>query len=485
MSLDPVPNELVVTSVDVCNRLSRIKLNKAVGPDCIPNKILKQMAHILGPPLAAIINCSLRQGIVPDIWKLSRITPLPKTMPVQSIESDVRPIAVTNSVAKIAESFVCKYFNFSFKEHTDPNQFGCVHGRSTTQALLQIMHELFQASECSSNIIRILFIDFSKAFDLIDHNILLKKFVDSGLPAHIIAWSLDFVSERKQFVKIGDKCSNLVSINAGTPQGTLSGPNNFKLLINDLSFDLPYIKYVDDTSVLSISVDPNDLSLQAAADHLVEWTCSNSMKVNEQKTKEMLIYFGTQIDTKNIKKIVVNGRDIERVEVFKLLGVIISTDLSWDAHVDYLVSKVAKRIHCLRHLIHAGVKHSDILTIYCSVIRSVLEHACPVWHPGLTNKQSYKLESIQKRILRMVFPTLEYSTALTQAQLERLDSRREKFTKELFEQIKHPDHVLHKLLPPEKIQLPCLRSQYKYEIPIVKKTRFGRDFIPYCIMKRY
>ena len=269
-NLDPVPDEYVVSVIDVCDRLSRIKLNKAVGADGIPNKILRQMAHILGPPLAAIINCSLRQGTVPDVWKLSRITPLPKTLPVCSIESDVRPIAITNSVAKVAESFVCNYFSYSFNESTDSNQLGCVRGRSTTQALLQIMHELFQASELSNNIIRILFIDFSKAFDLIDHNILLQKFVANGLPDHITAWSLDFVSGRKQFVKIGDNCSTLLCTNAGTPQGTLAGPNNFKLLINDLAFNLPYIKYVDNTTVLSVSVDPDDSSVPAAADHLVD-----------------------------------------------------------------------------------------------------------------------------------------------------------------------------------------------------------------------
>ena len=134
---------------------------------------------------------------------------------------------------------------------------------------------------------------------------------------------------------------------------------------------------------------------------------------------------------------------------------------------------------------HAGVKESDITTIYCSIIRSVLEYACPVWHPGLTKKLSNKIERVQKRFLKMVFPTLDYSAALSQAQLERLDNRRENLVRELFDQIKHPNHVLHKLLPPEKLPMPSLRSQYPYEIRIVKKTRFGRDFIPYCILKRY
>ena len=112
--------------------------------------------------------------------------------------------------------FLCKVFNFTFNVKIDSNQFGSVQGRSTTEALLQIMHVLFQVSELSNNIIRILFVDFSKAFDLNDHNILFKKFVDSGLPHHIIAWSTDFLSGRKQDVKIGDKYYNLLGTNAGT-----------------------------------------------------------------------------------------------------------------------------------------------------------------------------------------------------------------------------------------------------------------------------
>jgi hypothetical protein len=106
MGLGPLPDEYVVDVLDVCNKLFKVKLNKAVGPDGISNKLLKHLPGVLGPPLAAIINCSLRQGIVPDAWKLSRVTSVPKTFPVCNVESDIRPIALTNAVAKIAANFV-------------------------------------------------------------------------------------------------------------------------------------------------------------------------------------------------------------------------------------------------------------------------------------------------------------------------------------------------------------------------------------------
>jgi len=102
------------------------------------------------------------------------------------------------------------------------------------------MHEIFVVSDCSENIIRILFVDFCKAFDLIDYTILFNKLLSSGIPEHIIAWSLDFLDGHKQFVKIGDSVSATTTVAAGSPHSTVSGPNDFKVIINDLTFNTTY-----------------------------------------------------------------------------------------------------------------------------------------------------------------------------------------------------------------------------------------------------
>jgi len=114
-----------------------------------------------------------------------------------------------------------------------------------------------------------LFVDFCKAFDLIDHNVLFNELLSSGVPEHIIAWSHDFLNDRKQFVKIGDSVS-ATRVTAGTRQGTESGPNDFKIIINDVTFNTTYAKCVDDTTVLSVSNDINDSRLQSRADFLVQ-----------------------------------------------------------------------------------------------------------------------------------------------------------------------------------------------------------------------
>ena len=130
-------------------------------------------------------------------------------------------------------------------------------------------------------------LEFCKAFDVIDHNVLLNKFINNNIPEHIIVWSLDFLNGRKQFVKIGNSVSNTTVVGAGTPQGTVSGPNDFKRVINDLTFNTCYAKYVDDTTVLSVSKDVSDVTLQTAADHLVHWAQNNGMMINTNKTKRI------------------------------------------------------------------------------------------------------------------------------------------------------------------------------------------------------
>jgi len=233
--------------------------------------------------------------------------------------------------------------------------------RSTTHALIKLTDEWFKASERSNNFIRILFLDFSKAFDFINHNVLLQKFLDYKFPPHITIWSLVFLQDRKQFVSVGSKTSTILKSNAGTPQGTIAGPDDFKLLLNGLLFDINNAKYVDDITMSSISTDPNDCSLQSATNHACSWSVKNGMCINEKKTKEMLIHFGTKADINSVPSITANGKIIERVNNFKLLGVVISSDLSWHAHVSYILQKVSKRIFCINNLARAGIYESDII----------------------------------------------------------------------------------------------------------------------------
>jgi len=161
--------------------------------------------------------------------------------------------------------------------------------------LIKLSHLLFEASDDSRNIIRVLFIDFKKAFELIDHNILSKKLSDYDFPPQLAVWMLSFLFDRKQFVRIGSSVSDVILTNAGAPQGTLAGLNDFKVLINDLCFETIYVKYVDDVTVAAISDNRRDNDMQSVADKLVEWCNDNRMRINTSKTNKMLIYHSLHV----------------------------------------------------------------------------------------------------------------------------------------------------------------------------------------------
>jgi hypothetical protein len=146
---------------------------------------------------------------------------------------------------------------------------------------------------------------------------------------------------------------------------------------------------------------------------------------------------------------------------------------------------VSKRFYCIRCLVHAGVRDSDIIVVYSSIIRSILEYACPVWHPGLTQQLSEDIEAIQKRCLRIIYPAITYAEALVISGLERLDERRERFTRNMFEEMKNDNHPLHSILPHLEQSQFNLRKEYPFPIPVAKKTRYGRDIVPYSISRRY
>ena len=163
----------------------------------------------------------------------------------------------------------------------------------------------------------------------------------------------------------------------------------------------------------------------------------------------------------------------------KLLGVTLSSDLTWDAHIEDVHCKASQRLYFLRLLQRAGVDNTSIVRIYTSLIRSLLEYACQVWHTSLTATLSKKLEGIQKRALRIVFPDLSYSEALTQAHLTTLHDRRDKLCRRFFHSIMSPTHKLHSLLPNQRVIHYSLRRQSIYPRIVTKHERYRKTLIPY------
>ena len=240
------------------------------------------------------------------------------------------------------------------------------------------------------------------------------------------------------------------------------------------------IKYVDDVTVVSVSSDPNNSDLQNAACNLSNWS-----NINTDKTNEMLIYFGSKCLTDVVPGLLINGSSIAKVETFKLLGIVVSADLSWHAHVAFVVSKACKRLFVLYQLLRFGISKADVIAVYCSLIRSVLEYCCPVWHYGLTQSQSAEIEAVQRRALKLIFPELSYREALFISGLEMLSLRREQLSQKVFNEIKVDSHVLHHLLVKKEFHSVLTRDKYPFKLPAIKTNRATGSLLVHGVKHRW
>ena len=173
-------------------------------------------------------------------------------------------------------------------------QFGGIKDSSTTLALIAMLHNVLQCLERKNTYARILLIDFSKAFDHIDHNILLDKLKTNGVPQICVEWQNAFLTSRTQRVKLANTKSDWTEVAGGVPRGTLSGPENFLNMIDDLHTDVDDVKFVDDVTLYEVCNTHSQNKLQNAVDDIQEWATDNNMSLNTNKTKELLVYFGRE-----------------------------------------------------------------------------------------------------------------------------------------------------------------------------------------------
>ena len=224
-----------------------LKVAKAI------NKVFKDFAPELAPVIKNIYNRSMKEGYVPELLKCSIVNPVPKVSPPQHIESDLRPISLTCTLAKVMEGFTRSRLIAQIAKNLDPRQYAR-ESHSTTDALiylLQAIHEAIDSGNCGA---RIFFADFSKGFDLIDHNILLEELYHLNAHPVLINWIKAFLTNRKQAVRIGNSLSDWKSPNGGIPQGTKLGVILFAAMTNNLLQNWHLrIKFVDDTTALEIA----------------------------------------------------------------------------------------------------------------------------------------------------------------------------------------------------------------------------------------
>ena len=323
-----VPREFLVDQSVVYKALRQIKPNKSPGPSPIPNKILKEFAAELCPVFTDIYNSSLRQGYVPAQLKESLIRPLPKVSLPKSVDSDLRPITLTAQIAKIMEGFTLSSLYSQVIDNIDFLQFA-LPGKSTTHALIYILHCILEALDTGHCYARILFTDFSKGFDLVDYNVLCTELCNLGVLNVLITWIGSFLTNRSQSVKISSAIiiSGHVVPRGGIPQGTKLAPLLFAVLVNNLARQWKIrAKYVDDLSGVEIIPRCSSSFLLFIARDICTYASEHGMRLNPVKCKEMFIDF-LHYKPHHPPPLQLSGSEIERVHTYKLLGVYVTDNL--------------------------------------------------------------------------------------------------------------------------------------------------------------
>ncbi|CAB4023552.1 Hypothetical predicted protein [Paramuricea clavata] len=218
LPITTIPNEFILSPQQVEYELSNIKVHKSVGPDAIPNWLLKFCVSFLSSPICSIFNSSIAQGAFPNTWKCADVIPISKVPNPKSADDDLRPISLTSVLSKILERFIYLWLLSSIHPHIVPYQYGNIKNCSTTHQLIHLIHHWLVETDKPENLIRSCMIDFSKAFDRIDHNILLMKLTNLDVPPILINWCANFLQDRQLRVKLGEIRSNWKQIKAGVPQ---------------------------------------------------------------------------------------------------------------------------------------------------------------------------------------------------------------------------------------------------------------------------
>ena len=442
-----------VSEYEVHRRLETLKVRRSTTPIDLPVKLYKEFSVEISTPLCSIINASFAQSKCPSDWKTSYITPIPKKSNPQSL-NELRPIAITPIPSLICEGFVFDRAYADIAESIDPQQFGNMKNSSTTHCLISLLDFIHRTLDAQRSVsVALAFVDFSKAFDLVNHNVVIKKAIDLGLRPNLVSWLADFLSGRHQAVRFRGATSTCLPLTCGVPQGTKLGPLCFLMLINDALGDTDARwKYVDDSTigmrVANNGDNTNYDELQNNVNNLQEWTSNNSVTINNSKTVVMHINFGA--GAVNPPLITLGSNTLEVVESTKILGITIDNKLTWNDHVKSTIKSSTYRLHLLRRLKSLGLPAEELKNIFNTFILPKLTYAAPAWSSSLGIGQRKDLERVQKRACRIILgPNYEgYDDALHKLHLPRLETLYQELTlhfgRKLLVNPRHRD-----LLPPD------------------------------------
>lgn len=401
---DPYCNldNIIISVQDVKDNLQILNTNKATGPDNLNPMLLKQASSELAYPLTKLFNLSLQSSTVPNQWKIANVTPVYKKGSANTV-SNYRPISLLSVLGKCMERCIFKYlYNFLHSNNIlTPSQSGFRPNDSTVNQLLSISSDFYRAIDQGKEI-RVVFFDISKAFDKVWHKGLLYKLSNLGIRGNLLKWFHSYLHNRKQCVVINGTKSYLKNVQAGVPQGSILGPLLFLIYINDLvvNIDCNIKLFADDTSIYITVENPFSSAalLNSDLEKINDWSKKWLVSFNPSKTECMTI--SNKIKKPFHPSLIFDDVHLKEVESHKHLGVIFSSNLSWNQHIDEMISKAYARLGQMRK-VKFLLDRNCLQKIYFSFIRPALEYADIIWD-NLPEYLSRKIENIQLEAARIV-----------------------------------------------------------------------------------
>ena len=382
-----------------------ISINKATGPNSIPTNLLHIIKDNISGHLSDIVNLSFRTGKYFEILKISKTVPIFKEKGSYLDCCNYRPISLLSNINKIIEKLMYyRLYNFLSSHNCIYKfQFGFRNKYSTTHALLNLTEDIRKALD--ENLFSIgIFIDLQKAFDTVDHEILLTKLNYYGVRGVANEWFRSYLKNRQQFVSINGFNSNLTKMLYGVPQGSVLGPLLFLIYINDLHKSIKYCTirhFADDTTMLNKNGSLKQLQKRLNLDlrNLNNWLKANKISLNAGKTELMIFRHPNKKINYNLK-IKINGKKLFPSEWVKYLGIIFDSHLNWCHHIDRLAPRLSRANGMLSKIRHY-VPVDTLRTIYHGIFSSLMSYGSLVWGQFI-NKNVSRITKLQDKAIRII-----------------------------------------------------------------------------------